>query len=50
METTGKLYFGVDVGGQTLVISQGVQVMTLKFIKLPTEKVSNEMSKINVWV
>jgi transposase len=50
METIGKLYFGVDVGSQTLVISQGVQAMTPKFIKLPTEKVSNEMSKINVWV
>lgn len=50
METTGKLYFGVDVGSQTLVISQGVEMMTPKFVKLPTEKVNNEMSKINVWV
>ena len=50
METIVKLYFGVDVGSQELVISQGVQIMTPKFIKLTTEKVRNEMSSINVWV
>jgi transposase len=50
METIGKLYFGVDVGCQELVISQGVQTASPKFIKLPTEKVSNEVSSIDVWV
>ena len=50
METIVKLYFGVDVGSQELVMSQGVQTMTPKFIKLTTEKIKNEMSSINVWV
>jgi transposase len=50
METTGKLYFGVDVGCDDLVVSQGIQTASAKFVKLATEKISNEVSSIDAWI
>lgn len=50
MEQLTKIYFGVDVGSQTLVISEGITTPYTKFSKLKTLTISNDESSINEWI
>lgn len=50
MENLSKHYLGVDVGMEELVITQPVQAVTEKFSKLPTQKITNQIERINAWI
>lgn len=47
---TSKIYFGVDVGSESLVISSGIANSSDKFIKLATQSVANTVESINQWI
>jgi transposase len=53
METNQKLdalYFGVDVGKDDLMLSDGSQKTSEKLIKLPTRSIKNNLLSINEWI
>jgi transposase len=53
METDQKtqaLYFGVDVGKDDLMLSDGSQKTSEKLIKLPTRAIKNDLLSINEWI
>ena len=47
---TNKLFYGIDVGSQELVKTQGIQQVSDKFVKLPSDVLANTLSSISEWV